>query len=356
MATKTVSQLVIDVATSADDAVSGMDKTGDAAVRMSKNVSDAGSKAEEASRKFAVTADGTDALASKSSVATGALGALSSGFELVGLEKYAGGLQAAALATDFMSGVGDSLTLVMEATGIKTAFARAKTLAYGAVTKTVAAGQWALNAALSANPIGLVIVAVVALIAGFVLLYKRSAAFRALVQAVGKAGQAAIGWVVSAVGNLVTWISSHLGGALQGAKRVSSVVWQAITGGPKAVVTAVSNLIGWVRDKLPKAYQDAKEKLKGIADAFLAPFKAVKDVIDKIINAISKIKIPHIPGTRVAPTSADSGRTTAATDSSSGGTVTINNNVSGAVDPVGTANTITTLQARQLRRVGLVTG
>jgi phage-related protein len=46
------------------------------------------------------------------------------------------------------------------------------------------AAQWALNAALTANPIGLVIVAVVALVAAIVLAYKKSETFRNVVNAV----------------------------------------------------------------------------------------------------------------------------------------------------------------------------
>lgn len=45
-------------------------------------------------------------------------------------------------------------------------------VAWSAITKTVTAAQWLLNAALMANPIGLVIAAIAALIAAGVLLYK----------------------------------------------------------------------------------------------------------------------------------------------------------------------------------------
>ena len=53
--------------------------------------------------------------------------------------------------------------------------------AAAAATKVVAAAQWLLNAALSANPIGIVIIAVAALVGGFILLYKKSETFRTAV-------------------------------------------------------------------------------------------------------------------------------------------------------------------------------
>lgn len=46
------------------------------------------------------------------------------------------------------------------------------------VEKATAAAQWALNAAMSANPIGLIIAGVVALVAAFVILWKKSEKFR----------------------------------------------------------------------------------------------------------------------------------------------------------------------------------
>ncbi|CAA0260508.1 phage tail tape measure protein [Tenacibaculum maritimum] len=46
------------------------------------------------------------------------------------------------------------------------------------ITALVTAGQWLLNVALSANPIGIIIIAVVALVTAFTLLWKRSETFR----------------------------------------------------------------------------------------------------------------------------------------------------------------------------------
>jgi phage-related minor tail protein len=50
-----------------------------------------------------------------------------------------------------------------------------------AAAKVWAAGQWLLNAALTANPIGLVVVAIAGLVAGVVIAYKKSDKFREIV-------------------------------------------------------------------------------------------------------------------------------------------------------------------------------
>lgn len=87
-------------------------------------------------------------------------------------------------------------------------------LAQGA-TLAAAAAQWVFNAALSANPIGIVIALIVALAAGLVLAYQKSDSFRA---AVDRAGSVAVsvfqrikGWidnVIGAVSSLIGWISN----------------------------------------------------------------------------------------------------------------------------------------------------
>ena len=60
-------------------------------------------------------------------------------------------------------------------------------LASTAVTKTFAAAQAALNVVMHANPIGLVVLAITALVGAFVLAYKHCKTFRDIVNKVGKA-------------------------------------------------------------------------------------------------------------------------------------------------------------------------
>lgn len=55
------------------------------------------------------------------------------------------------------------------------------TTAWGAVVKTATALQWLWNIALNANPIGLVVLAIAALVAGVVLAYKKIEPFRDLI-------------------------------------------------------------------------------------------------------------------------------------------------------------------------------
>lgn len=69
-------------------------------------------------------------------------------------------------------------------------------------SKAMAAAQWLLNAAMSANPIGLIILAIVALGAAFVLAYKKIGWFRTLVDTLFK-------WFMTAVNFVVNFVKSH---------------------------------------------------------------------------------------------------------------------------------------------------
>lgn len=68
-----------------------------------------------------------------------------------------------------------------------------------AATKAAAAGQWLLNAAMTANPIGLVVVAIAALVVGLVIAYKKSETFRNIVNGAFHSVQKVVGAVVGFV-------------------------------------------------------------------------------------------------------------------------------------------------------------
>lgn len=70
---------------------------------------------------------------------------------------------------------------------ISTIAARTATIASSVATKAAAAAQWLFNAAMAANPIGLIVIAIVALVAGFIWAYKNIDWFRKGVDAIFRA-------------------------------------------------------------------------------------------------------------------------------------------------------------------------
>lgn len=153
--------------------------------------------------------------------------------------------------------------VAMAASAIAMAVVRGAVIAWTAV-------QWALNAALSANPIGLIVIAIIALVAGLIYAYQNSETFRAIVQATW----AAIKVAISAV---VNWITGTVWPSLQRA-------WQQISDG----ATALWGLI--------KAAWD------GIKSAVSTAINAVSSVISSVWSAIVSVVTAHVNAMRTAVT------------------------------------------------------
>lgn len=113
-------------------------------------------------------------------------------------------------------------------------------MALTVVQKAVTAAQWLMNAAMSANPIGLVIAAITALVAAFVALWNKSEAFREF------------------------WI-----GLWNKIKEVAGAAWEAISG----FFTA--------------AWDKVKEVWGGITDFFSGLWESIKEIFSTIANWIN---------------------------------------------------------------------
>lgn len=143
--------------------------------------------------------------------------------------------------------------------------------------------QWLLNAALTANPIGIVIVAVAALAAAIVIAWKKSETFRKIVQAVWSAIKIAVGAVVSwFTGTIVPSLSRALG---------------TVTGAFRGMRDGLSTAWGFIRDKvfnpiktfilttIPNAFRDGVKTVGKWWDGLKAiAAKPVRFVIDTVIN------------------------------------------------------------------------
>lgn len=274
MAAKSI--LAIEIQSDASDASAAFDKVGSSAESMGKSVDTASRKADTASSRLEGAAEGADVLDSKAAQATGSLGALSSGFELVGADKYATGLQSAALATDFFAGVGEGANLILESSAalqIKATALKVKdaivTRASAVATGVLTAATTALNAVMAGNPIALVVLALVALTAAFVVAYKKSDTFRKIVDGAFKAVQKV---VFGTVGKVVGFVRDH---------------WKlllVILTGPFGLAAAA--IIKW-RGKIAGAVSAGLDRVKsiassigrGILDALTWPFRQGPGVI-----------------------------------------------------------------------------
>lgn len=272
MASGATAALAIKVSSDESDAVKGIQAVTRAAEDMGDTSQRASRQVASSSKELSSAADTADELAGKTGKATGALGALAGGLEAVGLEKYALGLQGAAVATDFASGASDAFNLVMESKIVTTLRDKAATVAHTVATRAqrvavvaTTAAQRALNLAMRANPVGLLITAVTVVIGLLVLAYKRSETFRNIVNG-----------VFTAVGR----VASTVAGAIRKA-------WEVLTDKLGGFFTAA-------RDKIGDAFEAMKSTAERVGDAILAPFRAVADFIQDIIDKIKSIKIPDL--------------------------------------------------------------
>ena len=139
------------------------------------------------------------------------------------------------------------------------------TKAAAAATKVWAAGQWLLNAALTANPIGLVIVGVAALSAGIFIAYKKSETFRTGVHKVWEALKKFIGFTP-----LASLISAFRAArdAVQWVIDKVVILWDKLSG--------LGDKIGGLKDAATTLFDLIPRRLgesgKGAGEAWMAGF------------------------------------------------------------------------------------
>lgn len=152
---------------------------------------------------------------------------------------------------------------------------------YTAATAAVTAVQWAWNAALTANPIGIVVVAIAAFIAALVVLYKKNETFRKVVQAAFKG-------VAAAAKFLWNIIKTVFAGVL---KAIAVVAPFIIRNFYKPVVTAFSKLASGITGFMAGAFgwvPGIGDKLKSAKEAVAKFADNVGPGMDKIADTIEK--------------------------------------------------------------------
>lgn len=132
-------------------------------------------------------------------------------------------------------------TVAAAVIGLNTAYK-----SYKAIMEAARVAQLAFNLVMAANPVVLVVLAIVALAAAFVIAYKKSATFRGIVQAVGTAGKAAIGWVVDKAKALWSQLGK-LGPAASRAKAIGVGAFRAYTAPIRTVISLVKSVVGWIK-------------------------------------------------------------------------------------------------------------
>lgn len=164
---------------------------------------------------------------------------------------------------------------------------RAAMIAAAVAQRTVTAAQWLMNAAMSANPIGLLVIGIAALVAGLILAYKKSETFRKIVQA-------AWNGIKTAAVAVFHWFSKSF-----------------IPFFTKTIPNAFKSLIGWVKKHWPTILAIltgpvglatlfiVKHKNK-IIDTFKAAWNWVSKTFKKLWSGITRIFTHPVDSARQA--------------------------------------------------------
>jgi phage-related protein len=268
---------------------------------------------------FDSTAGAADNVASKGSQAAGALSGLGGLAATQGgaLGSFGAAAVVAGTATQALADSGDLLNVVTESAIVKKGLDKAATVgstiatvASTAATKAATAGQWLLNAALSANPVGLVVAGIILLVGALFLAYKKSETFRNIVNGVFASVGKVVGGFVSffthaipnAIGNVVSFVKAHW-------KPIVSIILgpvgllvvgitshlDDIKDGFNNTVAFVAGIPGRIRNLVGRFGDAGGALISGLVHGLSNPVGGIGDIASSILNAIIDFLNSHLP-------------------------------------------------------------
>lgn len=263
------------------------------AIKVTSDASDATAGLDETSDKLDSVSDSAKGAASVAGQTARGLGGLAKGFDLIGADGAADSLKEVQQALGFVKGATGLTSLATSAytavTGGSTVATIAKSVAEKAAavgTAVMTAAQWALNAALTANPVLLIVVGIIALAAALVLAYKKSETFRAIVNA-------AFAGIMKVVSVVIDFIRDHWKALLiilTGPVGIAVALIATHLDKVKAVVGAI---VDWVQEHWPAikailvgAFSEARDKIGPIISAIQTAIETAKSGIETAIGAI----------------------------------------------------------------------
>lgn len=182
---------------------------------------------------------------------------------------------------------------------------KAAILAGAAATGVATAAQWLFNAAMSANPIALIIIGIVALVAAVMLAYNKIGWFKDFVDGafklIGEIVSNVVTWIAQNWGLLLTILMGPIGFAIQwiiknwsGITQVFSEVWDNIVAGAQAfggflaqvwdnIVNATQVVVSWFQNSVAQpigaAFAAIGTALQPVGDMFASIWNFIVAVV-----------------------------------------------------------------------------
>ena len=207
--------------------------------------------------------------------------------------------EAVTVTVDFAKAVNDNKVVMALLVGVLTATATvyaavtAATIAHSiattatsVATKAYTAAQWLMNAAMTANPIGILVVALAALVAALIYAYQNSEEFRAAVDAAWEGVKAAtiVAWGV--IEPILTLLGAAWAFLAQHVPAMASQMSTAVT----STVTALAGILDGL-------WQGMKTAATTVMDAlFVAMGTTWEDIKAATVSTVTKLKDDVVSG------------------------------------------------------------
>jgi phage-related protein len=181
-------------------------------------------------------------------------------------------------------------TAAIVANRVATVAAQAVMLVVRGATMAWAAAQWVLNAALNANPLGIAIALIAALVAGIIYAWHNSETFRNVVLAVWAAIKtaiaAAVGWIT---GTAWPWIQR----TWQAIQIATQILWGQIKSIWNGIKNAISTAVNAIRSVVVSVWNAIVNFVRAYINAYkavvMAGFNAARAAVSSAMNAVRSV-------------------------------------------------------------------
>jgi len=178
------------------------------------------------------------------------------------------------------------MTLALHSQTIAFVAHKVALIAASIVTKVAAAAQWLLNAAMSANPIGLIILAIAALVAAIVWMVKHwdkvKEAFKKVWDAIVNAFRKVVEFFKAAGKKILDFLLAPIKAIKAG--------WDKFVGFMKSVPGNVAGFFKGIKDKIAGFFSGVKEKIaghfSGLAEKISGHMEGVRDKFKGVLEKI----------------------------------------------------------------------
>ena len=157
---------------------------------------------------------------------------------------------------------------------------------YEVASKLAAAGQWLVNAAMSANPIGLIITAIAALVAAFIYLWNTSEDFRNFWLGLWETVKEVVFTALEAIKAFFTPLIEFFAWVWEQIKAPALLLIELIVLRFQVMVETVRLIINKLAPIFVAAWNKIKETFSGVKAFFVTVFQGAVDAVKLIINGL----------------------------------------------------------------------